>query len=359
MITAEAILKALATVEEPDLKKDLVTLNMVQDIQINGNQVRFTIVLTTPACPLKEKIESDCKSAIHQLVSPTVDITIEMTARVLNNRLDKLVLPGVQNIIAVVSGKGGVGKSTTAANLALALHELGAKVGLLDADIHGPSVPIMFGVHDEMPDMRDVNGKQLMVPIERHGIKLLSIGFMITPDQAVVWRGPMVSSALRQFVNDTDWGELDYLILDMPPGTGDIHLTMAQIVPVTGVVLVTTPQDVALADALKAAAMFDMLPAKIPIIGVVENMSWFTPAELPSNKYFIFGEGGGQKLATKLNTLLLGCVPLVQGVREGGDKGMPAVLDASNTTQPIYLDIAKQAAQQLAILNAKVNSLAS
>ncbi|MCU0442089.1 MAG: Mrp/NBP35 family ATP-binding protein [Bacteroidia bacterium] len=359
MITQEAILKALSTVQEPDLKKDLVTLNMVEGIQVEGNRVRFKIVLTTPACPLKEKIEADCKAALHNLVSPDLDIEIEMTARVLSNRLDKLVLPGVQNIIAVVSGKGGVGKSTTAANIALALHELGAKVGLLDADIHGPSVPIMFGVHDEMPDMRDVNGKQLMVPIERHGIKLLSIGFMITPDQAVVWRGPMVSSALRQFVNDTDWGELDYLILDMPPGTGDIHLTMAQIVPVTGVVLVTTPQDVALADAHKAAAMFDMLPAKIPILGVVENMSWFTPAELPNNKYFIFGEGGGKTLADKLNVPLLGCVPLVQAVREGGDKGMPAVLDSSNVTQPIYLAIAQQAAQQLAIINARTTAVAS
>jgi ATP-binding protein involved in chromosome partitioning len=229
---------------------------------------------------------------------------------------------------------------------------LGAKVGLLDADIHGPSVPIMFGVHDEVPDMRDVNGKQLMVPIERHGIKLLSIGFMIDPNQAVVWRGPMVSSALRQFVNDTDWGELDYLILDMPPGTGDIHLTMAQIVPVSGVVLVTTPQDVALADAKKAAVMFDMLPQKIPMLGVVENMSWFTPAELPDNKYYIFGQGGGQKMADMVNVKLLGQVPLVQSVREGGDTGMPAVLDDMNPAKPIFLQIASAVAQQLAIENA-------
>jgi ATP-binding protein involved in chromosome partitioning len=351
MITQQDILKALSTVQEPDLRKDLVTLNMIKDIVINDNNVTFTVVLTTPACPLKEKIETDCINAIHELVSPSLHVKVEMTANVTSNRMDKLVLPGVKNIIAVVSGKGGVGKSTVSANLALALHQLGAKVGLLDADIHGPSVPMMFGVHDETPDMRDVNGKQLMVPIERHGIKLLSIGFMIDPNQAVVWRGPMISSALRQFVNDTDWGELDYLILDMPPGTGDIHLTMAQIVPVSGVVLVTTPQDVALADAMKAAVMFEMLPTKIPMLGVVENMSWFTPAELPDAKYYIFGQGGGQKMADKIGVGLLGQVPLVQGVREGGDTGMPAVLDDMNPAKEVFLTIAKQVAQQLAIIN--------
>ncbi|AMS26060.1 ATP-binding protein [Bacteroidetes bacterium UKL13-3] len=351
MITQQDILKALSTVQEPDLRKDLVTLNMIKDIVINDNNVTFTVVLTTPACPLKEKIETDCINAIHELVSPSLHVKVEMRANVTSNRMDKLVLPGVKNIIAVVSGKGGVGKSTVSANLALALHQLGAKVGLLDADIHGPSVPMMFGVHDETPDMRDVNGKQLMVPIERHGIKLLSIGFMIDPNQAVVWRGPMISSALRQFVNDTDWGELDYLILDMPPGTGDIHLTMAQIVPVSGVVLVTTPQDVALADAMKAAVMFEMLPTKIPMLGVVENMSWFTPAELPDAKYYIFGQGGGQKMADKIGVGLLGQVPLVQGVREGGDTGMPAVLDDMNPAKEVFLTIAKQVAQQLAIIN--------
>lgn len=351
-VSSNDILKALSTVQDPDLRKDLVTLNMVQDIAIEGKTVSFKVVLTTPACPLKDKIEQDCIEAIHGLVSPELEVKIEMTANVTSNRMDKLVLPGVKNVIAVVSGKGGVGKSTVASNLALALSELGAKVGLLDADIHGPSVPIMFGVHDETPDMRVVDGKQLMVPIERHGIKLLSIGFMIDPNQAVVWRGPMVSSALRQFVNDTDWGELDYLVLDMPPGTGDIHLTMAQIVPVSGVVLVTTPQDVALADAQKAATMFEMLPNKIPMLGVVENMSWFTPAELPNNKYYIFGEGGGQKLASRLKVELLGQVPLVIGVREGADKGMPAVLDDQNPAKPVFLDVAQAVARQLAIINA-------
>jgi ATP-binding protein involved in chromosome partitioning len=350
MITRETVLKALSTVLDPDLKKDLVTLKMIEDIDINGNSVSFTVVLTTPACPLKEKIESDCRDALNKQFGQEVQVKINMSARVLSNRLDKLVLPGVKNIIAVVSGKGGVGKSTVAANLALALHKNGASVGLLDADIHGPSVPLMFGVHDELPDMKEHEGKQLMIPVTRHGIKLLSIGFLIKPDQAVVWRGPMVSSALRQFVNDTDWGELDYLVLDMPPGTGDIHLTMAQIVPVTGVVLVTTPQDVAMEDAKKAATMFAMLPVKIPILGVVENMSWFTPAELPGSKYYIFGQGGGEQLAKLTHSPLLGQIPLVQSVREGGDKGMPAVLDTQDATQSIFLELSKRVAQQISLL---------
>ncbi len=358
MITKEQVIKALATVQEPDLKKDLVTLNMIQGIEINDKAISFTVILTTPACPLKEKIEQDCIAAIHQQVDATAQVTVAMEARVINNRADKLVLPGVKHIIAVVSGKGGVGKSTIASNLALALHELGAKVGLLDADIYGPSVPIMFGIH-ETPEMKVVDGKNIMIPVERHGIKLMSIGFMIQPNQAVVWRGPMVSSAVRQFVNETDWGELDYLVLDMPPGTGDIHLTMGQIIPVTGFVLVTTPQDVALADAIKAAVMFDMLPTKIPMLGVVENMSWFTPAELPDNKYFIFGEGGGAKIAQQFNSQLLGQIPLVAGIREGGDHGMPAVLDSENPARLAFIQTAQRVAQQIAMVTINKNEAAN
>lgn len=356
MITKEQVIRALSTVQEPDLKKDLVTLNMIKDIVIDGNSVQFTVVLTTPACPLKEKIEQDCIDAIKKMVAEDALVKVNMDAQVLTARMDKLVLPGVKNIIAVVSGKGGVGKSTVASNLALALSELGAKVGLLDADIYGPSMPVMFGVH-EAPDMKVVDGKNMMLPVERHEIKLMSIGFMIQSDQAVVWRGPMVSSALRQFVNETDWGELDYLILDMPPGTGDIHLTMGQIIPVTGVVLVTTPQDVALADAIKAGVMFDMLPNKIPFLGVVENMSWFTPSELPDNKYYIFGEGGGRKMAERFDTTLLGQIPLVSGIREGGDKGMPAVLDVQNPAKPLFIEVARKVAQQVAIINAANNAM--
>jgi len=350
-ITKEKVIKALSTVDDPDFKKDLVTLNMIKDVEVNNQNISFTVVLTTPACPLKDKIENDCREAIAKLVDANAIVTIKMDSKVTSPNIYKLNIPGVKNIIAVVSGKGGVGKSTVASNLALALSELGAKVGLLDADIYGPSIPIMFGVH-ESPEIQVINGKNRILPVERHNIKLMSIGFMVQPNQAVAWRGPMISNALRQFVNDTLWGELDYLVLDLPPGTGDIHLTMGQIIPVTGFVLVTTPQDVAVADAIKAAVMFDMMPTKTPFLGVIENMSWFTPAELPQNKYYIFGEGGGKRIASQFNTLLLGQVPLVASVREGADKGMPAVLDDTNPAKSIFIDLAKQTAQQLAILNA-------
>ncbi len=355
MITSELVLKALSSVQEPDLHKDLVTLNMIKDIEIEGNQVKFQVVLTTPACPLKEKIEKDCIEAIHTLVSADAIVTVEMTANVNSNRQDKLVLPGVKNMIAVASGKGGVGKSTLATNLAMALSLKGAKVGLLDADIYGPSIPTMFGVN-EMPMMRNVDGKELLVPIEKHGIKLLSIGFLVEPGQAVVWRGPMVSSALRQFVNDVDWGELDYLILDLPPGTGDIHLTMIQIVPITGVVMVTTPQEVALADAYKGAAMFGMGAEKIPVLGVVENMSYFTPEELPNNKYYLFGKDGGRHMAESLQVPFLGEVPIYMSIREGGDSGIPAVMVENSVAQKTYFELAQNVAQQVAMQNATKNA---
>lgn len=344
---------------EPDLKKDLVSLNMIRNIVVDGNNISFDVVLTTPACPLKEKIEQDCKDAIHQLISTDAEVHVNMVANVTSLRPDKLLLPGVKNIIAVASGKGGVGKSTVSANIAVSLAAQGAKVGLLDADIHGPSIPIMFGEQQARPMMRDVEGKQLMVPVEKYGIKLLSIGFLIDADQAVVWRGPMVSSALRQFINDVDWGELDYLILDLPPGTGDIHLTMLQIIPLSGVVLVTTPQDVAFADALKAAVMFNMVPSKPPVLGVVENMAYFTPAELPQHKYYIFGEGGGKKLAERLQAPFLGEVPIYMSIREGGDKGAPAALDEQNEAGKAFRQVANEVARQLAIVNAKGTVAAS
>ena len=350
-VSNELIVKALSTVMEPDLHKDLVTLNMIKDIEISGNKVSFKVVLTTPACPLKEKIETDCIEAIHKMVSEDIEVKVEMTANVTTNRSDKLVLPGVKNIIAVASGKGGVGKSTVASNLALALSIKGAKVGLLDADIYGPSVPMMFGEMNSQPKMREVDGKELMVPIEKFGVKLLSIGFLIKPEQAVAWRGPMVSSALTQFINDCDWGELDYLILDLPPGTGDIHLTMIQVVPVSGVVMVTTPQAVALADAYKAATMFSMTPTKIPILGIVENMAYFTPAELPENKYYIFGKGGGEKMAEEIDVPFLGAIPIYQSIREGGDSGVPAVLDENSPVRNAFMNVVESIAQQIAIIN--------
>src|SRR6185295_3486151 len=284
-MTREDILKALSNVQEPDLGKDLVTLNMVRDILINDNNVSFTVVLTTPACPLKELIKNACINAVKILVNKEADVSVNFTSNTTTNRKDnKNVLNGVKNIIAVVSGKGGVGKSTIASNLALALSNRGAKVGLMDADIYGPSVHIMFGVRGERPLMKEVNGKGIIIPLEKFGIKLMSIGLLVDEKNAVVWRGPMASSAIRQFVTDVDWGDLDYLVVDMPPGTGDIHLTLMQTVPVTGAIIVTTPQLVALADAKKGIAMFAQAQVNIPIIGLVENMSYFTPT--PDQRYY-------------------------------------------------------------------------
>ena len=312
MITTEKILAALQNVQEPDLGKDLVSLNMVQDIQVNGTQVSFTVVLTTPACPLKDMMRTACENAIRLLVSKEAVVTVNFTAQTTSKRADAgTLLPHVKNIIAVFSGKGGVGKSTVAANLALALSQGGATVGLMDADIYGPSVPIMFGVRGERPLMEDVNGKGMILPLERFGIKLMSIGLLVDEKNAVVWRGPMASSAVKQFVSDVKWGALDYLVIDMPPGTGDIHLTLLQTVPVTGAVIVTTPQDVALADAKKGIAMFGQAQLNVPLIGLVENMSYFTPAELPSNKYYIFGKQGGRRLADEYDIPFLGEIPLV------------------------------------------------
>ena len=325
--TESEVLKALSHVDDPDLHKDIVSLGMVKHVVIDGNKISFTVELTTPACPMKEEIKRACVNAIKLLVSKEAEVEVDMSARVSTVRGNQeQLLPGVKNIIAVCSGKGGVGKSTVSVNLALGLAKTGARVGLMDADIYGPSIPVMLGLKDAQPRVEEVNGKPMMIPLEAHGIKALSIGFLVDETQAVVWRGPMVSSALRQFVTDCIWGELDYLIIDLPPGTGDIHLTLVQTVPVTGAVVVTTPQEVALADARKAVAMFRMPNINVPVIGIVENMAWFTPEELPENKYYIFGTGGGIKLADEYDVPLLAHIPLVQGIREGGDSGTPAIL---------------------------------
>lgn len=355
-MTNEDVMKALSNVQEPDLGKDLVTLNMVKDVLIDGNKVSFTVVLTTPACPLKDMIQNACINAIKILVNKDAEVTVNFTSNTSTNRKDaKTILGGVKNVIAVVSGKGGVGKSTVAANLALALSEGGAKVGLMDADIYGPSQHIMFGIRGDRPMMRDNGeGKGLIVPIEKFGIKVMSIGLLIDEKQAVIWRGPMVSSAIRQFVSDVDWGELDYLIIDMPPGTGDIHLTIVQTVPVTGVIVVTTPQLVALADAKKGVAMFSQAQLKVPIIGLVENMSYFTPAELPDNKYYIFGKDGGKNLAEEFDLPFLGQIPLVQSIREGGDFGVPIMLSDDEISKKAFIEFAGNAARGIAMRNANM-----
>ena len=337
-MTTEKILKALSNVQEPDLGKDLVTLNMVKDVAVNGNDVSFTVVLTTPACPMKEMIKNACVNAVKLLVNKEANVQVNFTSNTTTKRTDEgNVLPKVKNIIAVISGKGGVGKSTVSANLALALSQGGAKVGLMDADIYGPSVPIMFGVRGERPMMIDVGAEKPMIaPLERYGIKLISIGLLVDEKNAVVWRGPMASSAIRQFITDVYWDELDYLVVDMPPGTGDIHLTLMQTVPVTGAVIVSTPQHIALADVRKGIAMFTMESINVPVLGLIENMSYFTPAELPENKYYIFGNQGAQFLAEDLGIPVLGEIPLIQSIREAGDVGRPAALQEGSKIAEIY-----------------------
>jgi ATP-binding protein involved in chromosome partitioning len=354
MITKEKILDALRNVEDPDFKKDIVTLGMVRDITIDGKNVSFRVVLTTPACPLKNMIQRACVNAILHYVDREANVDVKMDADVTSQRKDKhQILPNVRNIIAVASGKGGVGKSTIAANLAVGLAELGAKVGLVDADIHGPSQTIMFGVTNKKPMITQIDGSNKMLPVESYGVKLLSIGFFAQANQAVAWRGPMVSRALQQLFTDAYWGELDYMIVDLPPGTGDIHLSLVQNFPITGAIVVSTPQEVALADARKAIAMFCMNGINVPVLGLVENMSWFTPAELPENKYYIFGKDGAKHLAEELNTPLLGQIPLVQSIRESGDAGKPAILE-ENTSQAIALmEMVQRVAQQVAIVNSQ------
>lgn len=349
IITKEQVLQALGNVEEPDLKKDLVTLNMIQDIHIEGNNISFSVILTTPACPLKALIENACRNAISYFISKEAVVSINMTSHVTTQK--NTGVPGVKNIIAVASGKGGVGKSTVAVNLALGLAYSGAKVGLIDADIYGPSIPIMFGLEGVRPQASVVDGKTRIEPIEKYGIKLLSIGFFTDPNQPVPWRGPMVSTAVKQLFNDADWGELDYLVIDLPPGTGDIHITVTQTFPVTGAVIVTTPQNVALADAKKGIGMFMMPAINVPILGVVENMSYFTPAELPDNKYYIFGKGGGQKLAQQLDVPFLGEIPLIKSISDSGDSGTPAILEENGAMTAAFINMAQRVAQQVAISN--------
>ncbi len=354
-MTKEQVLQALSNVQEPDLGKDLVTLNMIQDLEINGNDVSFTIVLTTPACPMKDMMGTASTNAVKLLVNKEANVKINFTSNTSSNRKDpKSVLPQVKNIIAVVSGKGGVGKSTVSANLAIALAQSGAKVGLMDADIYGPSVPIMFGVRGERPMMKEVNGKGMIVPMNKYGIEFMSIGLLVNEKDAIVWRGPMASSAIKQFVTDVAWGELDYLIIDMPPGTGDIHLTLVQTVPVTGAVVVTTPQDIALADAKKAVAMFGQTQIKVPIIGLVENMAYFTPQELPNNKYYIFGKDGGKRLAEEFELNFLGQIPIVQSIREGGDNGKPVMVSDDAVTKQAFLEFTANAVRSIAMRNAEL-----
>jgi ATP-binding protein involved in chromosome partitioning len=345
------VIDALRTVEDPDLKQDLVTLGMIQNLSANQDKVTFTLVLTTPACPLQEILKKNCIDAIHTYVAADVEVAIQVDAQVTSARTNHPVLPQVRNIIAIASGKGGVGKSTVAVNTAIALAQRGAQVGLLDADIFGPSIPTMLGCTQERPQVTQQAGKNYLVPLEKYNIKLLSMGLLAPPDDAIVWRGPMASKALRQLLGDTAWGVLDYLLIDLPPGTSDIHLTLVQAVSVTGVVIVTTPQQIALVDAAKGLAMFQKPGIDVPILGVVENMAYFTPPELPNRKYYLFGQEGGKAFSTQHKVPFLGQIPLVQCIREGGDIGVPAVLRESAS---VFDGIATALAQQVAIRNAQM-----
>ena len=353
-ITKELVLEALKNVEDPDLKKDLVTLGMIKDLEVDGKNVRFTVVLTTPACPMKELIHKNCVNAILKHIGEEVNVNVKMTSDVSSRTSSGPMLPNVKNIIGVASGKGGVGKSTVASNLALALVKLGASVGLVDADIYGPSQTIMFDVMNERPMMREMDGKNKIIPVESYGVKLLSIGFFADTSQAIVWRGPMASKAVVQMFSDADWGELDYLIIDLPPGTGDIHLSLVGAVPLNGVIIVSTPQFVALADAKKGVGMFQLPAINVPVLGIVENMSYFSPPDQPDNKYYIFGKDGAKNLAADLGVPLLGEIPLVQSICEAGDAGRPAVLQETTPQAIAYMEMARRVAQQVSIQNAKV-----
>jgi ATP-binding protein involved in chromosome partitioning len=356
-MNVENVLEALGKVQEPDLGKDLVTLNMVRDIVIDGNVVSFTVVLTTPACPLKDMLKKSCVQAIHDLIGNEIIVNVNFVSEMNTRRSEKeIVLPRVKNIIAVVSGKGGVGKSTVAANFALALAADGARVGLMDADIYGPSVPIMFGLRGQRPMMKTIEGKGMILPIEKYGIRVMSIGLLVDEKDAVVWRGPMASSAIKQFISEVFWDELDYLVIDMPPGTGDIHLTLLQTAPVTGVIVVSTPQDVALADAKKAIAMFGQSQLKTPVIGLVENMSYFISEEAPQHKYYIFGKDGARRLAEEFDIPFLGQIPLLQNIREGGDEGRPAMVSNNTDAKKAFQEFAGNAARNIAMINANIKT---
>ncbi len=352
-ITVENVLDALRYVDDPDLKKDLVTLNMIKDVEVEGKNISFTVVLTTPACPMKDMIHNACMNAILHYVDKEAKVKINMTAKVTGKtEKENTTLREVKNIIAVASGKGGVGKSTIAANLALGLARQGAKVGIVDADIYGPSQHIIFGVENDAPGPAEFEGQQKMKPVESYGVKINSVGFMAGPNQAVALRGPMATKALSQLFYDTVWGELDYLIVDLPPGTGDIQISLCSQVKLTGAVVVCTPQPVAISDARKGIALFQIPQLNVPILGLVENMSWFTPEELPNNKYYIFGKDGVKKLAEELNIPLLAQIPLVQSIREGADIGRPSVMEKDTTQALSFIALAQNVAQQVAIKNA-------
>ncbi len=345
------IVKALAKVIDPKSGQDIITRNMVRDLIVEGPNINFTLELPSLNYEAKSELNFACIQAVQE-VYPEANVNLHMMSGRPEAQESTSSLPQVKNIIAVASGKGGVGKSTVAVNLAYGLKQLGASVGIVDADLYGPSIPTMLGLQGQRPKIQEIYGKPKIVPLQAFGLPVISIGVIVEPEQAVVLRGPRLAGIIQQFFNDVIWPELDYLVVDLPPGTGDIQLTLVQTVPVTGALIVTTPQEVAVADAVKAMNMFRLPNVEVPILGVVENMAWFTPKELPDNKYFIFGEGGGKKLAAMSNSVLLGQIPLVQGIRESGDAGKPIILrEEDPVTSGAFRELAKNTARQVAIRN--------
>ncbi|MEN2414255.1 Mrp/NBP35 family ATP-binding protein [Flavobacterium mesophilum] len=341
------ILKALETITIAGEGKNMVESGAVANVITFGDEVVVDLVLHTPAMHIKKRAEDDVKKTIHELISADAKVKVNVKVEVPEKvEIKGRAIPGIKNIIAVASGKGGVGKSTVTANLAVTLAKMGFKVGILDADIYGPSMPIMFDVENEKPISTTVDGKSKMKPIESYEIKMLSIGFFTAPSQAVIWRGPMAAKALNQMLFDADWGELDFMLLDLPPGTGDIHLSIMQSLPITGAVVVSTPQAVALADAKKGVAMFMQDNINVPVLGIVENMAYFTPEELPNNKYYIFGQEGAKNLAADLNVPFLGEVPIVQSIREAGDYGRPAALQTASLIESVFEEITRNVVQE-------------
>lgn len=346
-ISREQVLETLKHVRHPEAGNDIVSLGMVQDVRVTDNKISFVLKFQRINDPMKSSLKKASERMIHEKISKDVEVDIETTAKVsMAAQAEPKILPGVKNFIAVASGKGGVGKSTVATNLAVAMALEGYNVGIIDADIFGPSLPKMFNIENERPMATKIENKDYIIPIEKYGVKVLSLGLFVNPDDAMVWRGPMASNALKQLMTDAQWGELDFMFFDLPPGTSDIHLTLVQTLSITGAVIVSTPQDVALADAVKGINMFRGEQVNVPVLGLIENMSWFTPAELPDNKYYIFGKGGCKKLADKFDTPLLGQIPLVQSIREGGDNGLPSVMQHDQVSEA-FKSISKNMVTQI------------
>lgn len=347
LVSKENVLEALKHVIHPEHEKDIVSLGMVEGIEIKGKEVKFNLVLKKPNDPFSTSLRNASINALKSHIDKDIIVVGNIDIQKVKIAVPEKPMAGVKNIIAIASGKGGVGKSTISVNLAIALSREGYSVGLLDADVYGPSIPKMFGVEGIRPSFEKVDGKDRIIPVEKYGIKLLSIGFFVDQKDALVWRGPMATNALKQLITDGDWGDLDFLLLDLPPGTGDIHLTMVQTLSINGAIIVSTPQDVALADAVKGISMFKGEQVNVPVLGLVENMAWFTPAELPDNKYYIFGKEGCKKLAEEVDVPLLGQIPIVQSIREGGDNGKPVTLDESSPSSEAFMALAREAVKAI------------